>query len=93
VDAAFLEGMFLPEDQEEAEEKMHMTVAEAAQVAANAAARLAVLVHISPRYVEEVWKSSRAVRNSSRLRSAGLGSIYCGEKFQDVVSYFGPRSA
>jgi ribonuclease Z len=53
VDAAFLEGMFLPEDHEEAEEKMHMTVVEAAQVAANAAARLAVLVHISPRYVEE----------------------------------------
>jgi ribonuclease Z len=45
--------MFLPEDHEEAEEKMHMTVVEAAQVAANAAVRLAVLVHISPRYVEE----------------------------------------
>jgi len=53
VDAAFLEGMFLPEDHEEAEEKMHMTVVEAAQVAANAGARLAVLTHISPRYVEE----------------------------------------
>ncbi len=53
VDAAFLEGMFLPEDQEEAVEKMHMTVVEAAQVAANANVRLAVLVHISPRYVEE----------------------------------------
>ncbi len=53
VDAAFLEGMFLPEDHEEAEEKMHMTVVEAAQVAANADARLAVLVHISPRYVKE----------------------------------------
>jgi ribonuclease Z len=56
VDAAFLEGMFLPEDHEEAEEKMHMTVEEAAQVAANANARLAVLVHISPRYVEEDLK-------------------------------------
>lgn len=53
VDAAFLEGMFLPEDQQDAEEKMHMTVFEAAQVAAGADARLAVLVHISPRYVEE----------------------------------------
>jgi len=53
VDAAFLEGMFLPEDQQEAKEKMHMTVVEAAQVAANAGARLAVLIHISPRYVEE----------------------------------------
>jgi len=53
VDAVFLEGMFLPEDQEEAEEKMHMTVTEAAQVAANAGARLAVLIHVSPRYTEE----------------------------------------
>jgi len=53
VDAAFLEGMFLAEDQQKAEEKMHMTVVEAAQVAADAGARLAVLVHISPRYVEE----------------------------------------
>ncbi len=53
ADAAFLEGMFLPEDHEEAEEKMHMTVVEAAEVAAKAEARLAVLVHISPRYVEE----------------------------------------
>ncbi len=53
VDAAFLEGMFLPEDHEEAEEKMHMTVVEGAQVAANAGARFSVLVHISPRYVEE----------------------------------------
>jgi ribonuclease Z len=53
VDAAFLEGMFLPEDHEEAEEKMHMTVVEAAQVAANADVHLAILVHISPRYVEK----------------------------------------
>jgi len=48
-----VEGRFLPEDHEEAEEKMHMTVVEAAEVAQNACARLAVLVHISPRYTEE----------------------------------------
>ena len=53
VDAAFLEGMFLPEDHVEAEEKRHMTVLEAAQVAANAGAYLAVLIHISPRYAEK----------------------------------------
>ncbi len=53
TDIAFLEGMFLPEDNTEAAEKMHMTVKEAARVAENAGARLAVLIHISPRYREE----------------------------------------
>ncbi len=69
VDAAFLEGMFLPEDQEEAEEKMHMTVVEAARVAANASARLAVLVHISPRYVEEdLEKLTEAVQKFGTVK-------------------------
>ncbi len=71
VDAAFLEGMFLPEDHEEAEEKMHMTVVEAARVAANAGARLAVLVHISPRYVEEnLEKLTSAVQ---KFKSVKIG--------------------
>lgn len=69
VDAAFLEGMFLPEDQQEAEEKMHMTVVEAAQMAANARACLAVLVHISPRYVEEdLEKLAAAVQKFEAVR-------------------------
>ncbi len=69
VDAAFFEGMFLPEDQQEAEEKMHMTVVEAAQVAANARACLAVLVHISPRYVEEdLEKLAAAVQKFEAVR-------------------------
>jgi ribonuclease Z len=45
--------MFLPEHQEEAEAKGHMTADDAARVAARAGARRAVLVHISPRYTEE----------------------------------------
>ena len=53
VDLAFLDGMFLPEHQEEADSKGHMTVDDAARVAARAGARRAVLVHISPRYTEE----------------------------------------
>lgn len=53
TDIAFLEGMFLPGDSTQAEEKMHMTVTEAARVAENAGARVAVLIHISPRYREE----------------------------------------
>ncbi len=71
VDAAFLEGMFVPEDHEEAEEKMHMTAVEAARVAANAGARLAVLVHISPRYVEEnLEKLTSAVQ---KFKSVKIG--------------------
>ena len=53
VDVAFLDGMFLPEHQIEAETKGHMTVDDAARVAARAGARRVVLVHISPRYAEE----------------------------------------
>ena len=53
VDLAFLDGMFLPEHQEEADSKGHMTVGDAARVAARAGARRAVLVHISPRYTEK----------------------------------------
>ena len=52
VDVAFLDGMFLPEHQTEAEAKGHMTVDEAARIAFRAGARRAVLVHISPRYDE-----------------------------------------
>jgi len=50
VDVAFLEGMFLPEHAEQAEAKGHLTVTEAARIAARAGVGRAVLVHISPRY-------------------------------------------
>jgi len=53
ADIAFLDGMFLLEHRPEAEEKGHMTVDDAARVAASASARRVVLVHISPRYKEE----------------------------------------
>jgi ribonuclease Z len=53
VDLAFLDGMFSPEDREEAEAKGHMTVDDAARIAKRASARRAVLVHISPRYSED----------------------------------------
>ncbi len=53
ADLAFLDGMFLPVHQEEALAKGHMTVDDAARVAARAGVRHAVLVHISPRYTEE----------------------------------------
>jgi len=53
VDIAFLDGMFHPRDQEEAERKLHMTVDDAARIAKRAGAKRAVLVHLSPRYREE----------------------------------------
>ena len=53
ADLAFLDGMFLPEQQAEAEQRGHMTVDDAARVAARAEAKRAVLVHISPRYRPE----------------------------------------
>jgi ribonuclease Z len=78
VDAAFLEGMFLPEDHEEAEEKMHMTVVEAAQVVLDAGAPLAVLIHISPRYVEE---------DLEKLRSAGAQKVETIKIGRDLDRY------
>jgi len=78
VDAAFLEGMFLPEHHEEAEEKMHMTVVEAAQVVLDAGARLAVLIHISPRYVEE---------DLEKLRSAGAQKVETIKIGRDLDRY------
>jgi len=50
VDLAFLEGMFIKEHSEHADQKGHMTVAEAAKIAKKAGAGRAVIVHISPRY-------------------------------------------
>jgi len=72
VDLAFLDGMFLPEEQEEAETKGHMTAEDAARVAARAGARHAVLVHISPRYAED--DMGRFVDSAkSRFENAEIG--------------------
>jgi ribonuclease Z len=53
VDIAFVEGMFLQEDQEHADAKGHLTVVEAARMAGRAGVRKAVLVHLSPRYGDD----------------------------------------
>jgi ribonuclease Z len=50
VDLAFLEGMFVSAHSDHADQKGHMTVAEAAKIARKAGAARAVIVHISPRY-------------------------------------------
>jgi len=72
VDAAFLDGMFLTEHQEEAEEKGHMTVDEAARLATRAGAHRTVLVHISPRYSEDDIKGPGAAA-LERFPNAEMG--------------------
>ncbi len=52
VDLAFLEGMYGPEEAEDAASKKHLTVVQAASAASHAKARDVVLIHISPRYEE-----------------------------------------
>ncbi len=50
ADLAFIEGMFLDEHSDHADEKGHLTVKEAANIVKSAGASRAVLVHVSPRY-------------------------------------------
>lgn len=50
ADLAFLEGMFLPEHEQEARQKKHLLVAEAARISLRTGAAKTVLVHLSPRY-------------------------------------------
>ena len=56
ADLAFLEGMFLSEHAEHAEQKGHMTAVEAGAVARKSGASRAVLTHISPRYENSALK-------------------------------------
>jgi ribonuclease Z len=50
VDLAFLESMFLPEHEEEAVAKKHLTTIQSATIARAAGVKKLVLVHLSPRY-------------------------------------------
>ena len=72
ADLAFVEGMFLPEHADAADEKGHMTVDDAAAQAADAKVKNLVLVHISPRYHDsqrpQLIKAARA-----RFPQASLG--------------------
>lgn len=66
VDVAFLDGMFLPQHSQEALQKGHMTVEDAARVAFRSSARKVVLVHLSPRYREE--SELKAMEQAARTR-------------------------
>ena len=72
ADLAFLDGMFLPEHQADAEAKGHMTVDDAARVASRAGVRRAVLVHISPRYRDEDMEELTAAA-AKRFQGAEMG--------------------
>ena len=70
VDLAFLEGMFMPEHAEEARQKRHLTVNDAARIAGRSGARKTVLVHLSPRYdnrqARQVDEVARSVHDTVR---------------------------
>lgn len=70
VDLAFLEGMFLPEHTEEAKQKRHLTVADAARIAKRSNVRQTILVHLSPRYdnklARQVDEVARGVHDAVR---------------------------
>jgi ribonuclease Z len=65
ADVAFVEGMFGSVHAAEAEEKRHMTAAEAAGAAARARVSRLVLVHVSPRYSLE---DEGVLRDEARAR-------------------------
>jgi ribonuclease Z len=78
VDVAFLEGMFLPEHAEEARQKQHLCVSDAARIAHQAGAQQTILTHLSPRYeagqidtftslAREVAPNIRAGRDGERI--------------------------
>jgi ribonuclease Z len=77
ADVAFIEGMFLPGDSAHAEDKGHLTIAEAVGLARQAGSRRVVLVHLSPRYgagalpelarvARELWPAAEIGRDLAR---------------------------
>jgi ribonuclease Z len=78
ADLAFLEGMFLAEHAEEAAAKKHLTVEQAASVAARAKVARLVLTHLSPRYdaSELAQLQAEASRHHPAARIARDGELY-----------------
>jgi ribonuclease Z len=69
ADSLFIEAVFLDEDREHAERKAHLTARAAGEIARNAAVRVAIPFHFSPRYLgreeelrrefEQAWRGDR----------------------------------
>jgi ribonuclease Z len=83
ADLLIHEGTFDATMPEEAAAKGHSTVAEAAQVAADAEARALVITHISPRYVdmEPLKAQARAIFPAARF--AGDGKVFTIERREE----------
>jgi len=78
VDIVFIESMFGPDEQDDAAEKKHLTVIQAAQAVQRAGARRAVLVHISPRYEGAAVKrlQAEARKHHPCIEVARDGQLY-----------------
>lgn len=78
ADLAFLEGMFLAEHAEEAAAKKHLTVEQAASLAARAGVARLVLTHLSPRYEASQLAElqAEASRHHPAARIARDGELY-----------------
>lgn len=78
VDLAFLEGMYGPEEAEDAAGKKHLTVVQAASAARHAKARDVVLIHISPRYedADMVRLEDVARQHHSSVRVGRDGQVF-----------------
>lgn len=78
ADLAFLESMFAPEEEQDAYEKKHLTVTQAARQACEAHVARLVLVHISPRYEDAVLRhlAKAAAKEHPQVEIARDGNEY-----------------
>jgi ribonuclease Z len=84
ADIAFIEGMFLTEHSVHADEKGHLTVTEAAEIAKKSRPARLVLVHISPRYEnKELGRLEEEAGAIFQPVKAGRDLDYFEVKFQE----------
>jgi ribonuclease Z len=75
ADLLIHEGTFDPSKEDDAKERMHSTVAEAAKIAKKAKAKQLVITHISPRYsdVKELEAEARKIFKNTVFAVDGMG--------------------
>ncbi len=78
ADLAFIEGMFLSEDEDTARDRLHLTAKEAGRLCARAETLRAVLIHISPRYENARLSllESEARESFPAAEMGRVGSVY-----------------